>query len=161
MKPTLKTGLRRRFAYKVPASKTVPHTYPEAPEIASMPDVFATGYMIALMEWTSMQLLAPHLDAGEGSVDVSHIAATPVGMTVTVDVECVEIVGPRIAFTVKAHDGVDVIGEGRHQRFVVDWDKFKARLAIKAAKVGEWRMASGEQRMTSSESNGVGNHFLP
>jgi len=165
MKPTLKTGLRRRFAYKVPASKTVPHTYPEAPEIASMPDVFATGYMIALTEWTSMQLLAPHLDAGEGSVgvhvDVSHIAATPVGMTVTVDVECVEIVGPRIAFTVKAHDGVDVIGEGRHQRFVVDWDKFKARLAIKAAKVGEWRMASGEQRMTSSESNGVGNHFLP
>ena len=161
MKPTLKTGLRRRFAYKVPASKTVPHTYPEAPEIASMPDVFATGYMIALMEWTSMKLLAPHLDAGEGSVDVSHIAATPVGMTVTVDVECVEIVGPRIAFTVKAHDGVDVIGEGRHQRFVVDWDKFKARLATKAAKVGEWRMASGEQRMTSSESDGVGNHFLP
>jgi fluoroacetyl-CoA thioesterase len=161
MKPTLKTGLRRRFAYKVPASKTVPHTYPEAPEIASMPDVFATGYMIALMEWTSMQLLAPHLDAGEGSVDVSHIAATPVGMTVTVDVECVEIVGPRIAFTVKAHDGVDVIGEGRHQRFIVEWDKFKARLATKAAKVGEWRMASGEQRMTSSESNGVGNHFLP
>jgi len=93
MKPTLRTGLTHRFAYQVPASKTVPHTYPEAPEIASMPDVFATGFMIALMEWTCMQLLAPHLDAGEGSVgvhvDVSHVAATPVGMTVTVDVECV------------------------------------------------------------------------
>jgi fluoroacetyl-CoA thioesterase len=104
MKPTLKTGLTHRFAYKVPASKTVPHTYPEAPEIASMPNVFATGFMIALMEWTCMQLLAPHLDPGEGSVgvhvDVSHLAATPIGMTVTVDVECVEIVGPRIAFRV-------------------------------------------------------------
>jgi predicted thioesterase len=99
MKPTLKTGLAHRFAYKVPDSKTVPHTYPEAPEIASMPNVFATGFMVALMEWTCMQLLAPHLDSGEGSVgvhvDVSHVAATPVGMTVTVDVECVEVVGPR------------------------------------------------------------------
>jgi fluoroacetyl-CoA thioesterase len=88
-----------------------------------------------------MQLLAPHLDAGEGSVgvhvDVSHIAATPVGMIVTVDVECVEIVGPRIAFKVKAHDGADLIGEGRHERFVLEWDKFKARVAAKAEKVGQ------------------------
>jgi len=147
MKPTLRTGLTHRFAYKVPASKTVPHTYPEAPEIASMPNVFATGFMIALMEWTCMQLLAPHLDPGEGSVgvhvDVSHLAATPIGMTVTVDVECVEIVGPRIAFRVKAHDGADLIGEGRHERVVVEWDKFKARVTAKAEKVGEWRMASG------------------
>src|SRR5262249_23061321 len=141
MKPTLRTGLTPRFAYQVPASKTVPHTYPEAPEIASMPDVFATGFIIALMEWTCMQLPAPHLDGGEGSVgvhvDVSHTAATPVGMTVTVDVECVEIVGPRIAFKVKAHDGIDPIGEGRHQRFVVEWDKFSERVAAKAEKVGQ------------------------
>ena len=146
MKPTLRTGLTHRFAYQVPASKTVPHTYPEAPEIASMPDVFATGFMIALMEWTCLQLLAPHLDAGEGSVgvhvDVSHIAATPVGMIVTVDVECVEIVGPRIAFKVKAHDGADLIGEGRHERFVVSWDKFNARVAAKAKKAAELQMAA-------------------
>jgi fluoroacetyl-CoA thioesterase len=155
MKPTLKTGLTHRFAYKVPASKTVPHTYPEAPEIASMPNVFATGFMIALMEWTCMQLLAPHLDPGEGSVgvhvDVSHLAATPIGMTVTVDVECVEIVGPRIAFRVKAHDGADLIGEGRHERFVVEWDKFKARVAAKAEKVGEWPAAYREWRVASGE----------
>ena len=48
-------------------------------------------------------------------------------MTVTVDAECAEIVGRRIAFNVKAHDGVDLIGEGRHERFVVTWDKFNAR----------------------------------
>ena len=49
-----------------------------------------------------------------------------------VDVECLAVDGPRITFKVKAHDGVDPIGEGRHQRFVVAWDKFKARVAQKA-----------------------------
>jgi fluoroacetyl-CoA thioesterase len=103
-----------------------------------MPQVFATGFMVGLMEWTCMQLLAPHLDPGEGSlgvhVDVSHTAATPPGLTVTVDVECAAVDGPRITFKVKAHDGVDPIGEGRHQRFVVEWDKFTARVAQKAQK---------------------------
>ena len=141
MKPTLKPGMTHRFSYKVPENKTVPYTYPEAPEIASMPKVFATGNMIILMEWVCSQLLGPHLDAGEGSlgvhVDVSHLAATLPGMTVTVDVECAEIIGQRISFKVKAHDGIDLIGEGRHDRFVVLWDKFNARLANKAAKLAQ------------------------
>jgi len=97
--------------------------------------------MIVLMEWVCTQLLAPHLDPGEGSlgvhVDVSHLAATPIGMTVTVDVELVKVVGQRVAFKVKAHDGVDLIGEGRHERFVVVWDVFDARLAAKAAKLAQ------------------------
>jgi fluoroacetyl-CoA thioesterase len=146
MKPTLKPGLTHRFAYKVPENKTVPYTYPESPEIAAMPKVFATGFMIVLMEWTCTQLLAPHLDPGEGSlgvhVDVSHLAATLPGMTVTVDVEVSEIVGNRVGFKVKAHDGIDPIGEGRHERFVVAWDKFNARLAAKAKKVAELQLAS-------------------
>jgi fluoroacetyl-CoA thioesterase len=141
MQDTLKPGLTHRFSYKVPENKTVPYTYPEAPEIASMPKVFATGNMIVLMEWTCTQLLAPHLDPGEGSlgvhVDVSHLAATPPGMTVTVDAEVVQVAGNRVAFTVKAHDGIDPIGEGRHERYVVTWDKFNARVAAKAAKAKE------------------------
>src|ERR1700730_7407051 len=141
MKPTLKPGMTHRFSYKVPENKTVPYTYPESPEIAAMPKVFATGYMIVLMEWVCTQLLAPHLDSGEGSlgvhVDVSHLAATLPGMTVTVDVECSEVVGQRVSFKVKAHDGIDLIGEGRHERFVVMWDKFNARVATKAAKVAQ------------------------
>ena len=148
MKSTLKPGLTHRFAYKVPESKTVPYTFPEAPEVAAMPKVFASGFMIVLMEWTSMQLLTPHLDPGEGSLgvrfDVSHLAATPPGMTVTVDVELVAVTGQRLTFKVKAHDDVDPIGEGTHERFVVPWDKFNARLAAKVGKASEWRMASGE-----------------
>src|SRR5690348_18447910 len=97
MKSSLKAGLKHRFAYTVPMSKTVPFTYPEAPEIASMPKVFATAFMVVLMEWTCIQPMAPHMVAGEGSVGihvvVSHSAATPIGLTVTVDCECVEATG--------------------------------------------------------------------
>jgi fluoroacetyl-CoA thioesterase len=136
MKPTLQPGLTHRFVYTVPENKTVPHLYPEAADFQAMPDVFATGFMVGLMEWTCIQLMAPHLDAGEGSlgihIDVSHSAATPPGLTVTVEAECVEVKGRKISFRVRAHDGVDQIGEGRHERAVVAWDKFNARVAEKA-----------------------------
>jgi fluoroacetyl-CoA thioesterase len=136
MKRTLKPGLAHRFAYKVPLNKTVPDLFPDVAAFQAMPAVFATGFMVGLMEWTCMQLLAPHLDAGEGSlgihIDVSHLAATPPGFIVTVDAECLAVEGPRITFKVKAHDGLDAIGEGRHQRFVVALDKFNARVAEKA-----------------------------
>ena len=136
MKPTLKPGLTHRFAYRVPDDKTVPHLYPEVADFQTMPRVFATGYMVGLIEWVCMQAMAPHLDPGEGSlgvrVDVSHMAATPPGLTVTVDVECTKIEGKLISFEVKAHDGVDLIGEGRHQRFVTMWDRFNAKVAEKA-----------------------------
>lgn len=135
MKDTLKAGLSHRFEFTVPETKTVPHLYPEAPEFQAMPAVLATGFMVGLMEWTCMQLLAPHLDEGEGSlgvhVDISHQAATPPGLTVTVDAECLEVRGPRTRFHVRAHDGVDLIGEGRHERFILKWDRFNARVEEK------------------------------
>ena len=137
MKATLKAGLTHRFSYQVPAQKTVPHLYQEAPEFQAMPAVFATGFMVGLMEWTCIQLLAPHLDAGEGSlgthIDVSHMAATPAGLNVTVDAECTAVRGRRASFRVRAHDGVDMIGEGRHERAIVVWDRFNAKVAEKAA----------------------------
>ena len=138
MKPTLKPGLIHRFFYKVPVAKTVPHLYDESPELAAMPEVFATGFMVGLMEWTCVQLLAPHLDTGEGSlgvhIDVSHKAATPVGFTITVEAECVEVKGPRAKFAIKAHDGIDEIGFGIHERFIVTWDRFNKSVAAKTAR---------------------------
>ena len=137
MRATLKSGLTHRFTYQVPAQKTVPHLYQKAPEFQAMPAVFATGLMVGLMEWTCIQLLAPHLDAGEGSlgthIDVSHLAATPAGLNVTVDAECTAVRGRRASFRVRAHDGVDMIGEGRHERAIVVWDRFNAKVAEKAA----------------------------
>jgi len=141
MKPTVKPGLKHAFSYKVPENKTVPYTFPESPIIAQMPKVFATGFMIVLMEWTCTQLLSEHLDASEGSlgthVDVSHLAATPPGMTVKVDVEVLEVQGRKIVFKVSAHDGMDLIGEGRHERVVVMWDRFNAKVAEKTKAAAE------------------------
>lgn len=138
MKPTLQPGIKARFSYHVPVEKTVPHVYREAAEFQEMPQVFATGFMIALMEWTCVKALAPHLDPGEGSVgvhvDVSHDAATPVGFEVTVDVECTEVKGRKVWFEVRAHDGTDLIGEGYHQRFIVEWERFNKRMTDKAAR---------------------------
>lgn len=136
MKDTLKPGDKTQFSFRIPAEKTVPHLYPEAPEFREMPTVFATGFMVGLMEWTCLKVLAPHLDEGEGSlgvhIDVSHSAATVPGQTVTVDAECTAVNGRRVSFAVKAHDGIDVIGEGRHERMIVPWTRFVARVNEKA-----------------------------
>lgn len=138
MKDTLKAGIKASFSYTVPDNKTVPHLFHESREMKEMPEVFATGFMVALIEWTCIQALSSHLDAGEGSVgihvDISHDAATPPGMTVKVDVEATEVEGRKVWFSVRAHDGVDQIGEGYHQRAIVDWEKFNARVAKKQAK---------------------------
>ncbi len=141
MKPSLVNGLKHRFSYRVPVTRTVPHLYPDSPQLAAMPQVFATGFMVGLIEWTCMQLLEPHLEAGEGSlgvhIDVSHTAATPVGFTVTVEVECIELRGPRAKFKVRASDGVDEIGTGIHDRFIVRWDRFHRGLDAKNAQMPE------------------------
>lgn len=138
MKPTLQVGLKHSFAYEIPPTKTVPHVYDDSPELQGMPEVFATAFMVGLMEWTCMQLLKPHLEEGEGSlgvhIDVSHISPTPPGLTVTVETECVEVNGRRAKFKVRAHDGVDEIGAGLHDRFIVNWDRFERGLAAKQAK---------------------------
>jgi fluoroacetyl-CoA thioesterase len=97
--------------------------------------------MIVLMEWTCAQLIEPYFDEGEGSVgthvDVSHAAATPPGLNVTVDAELAEVRGRKLIFKVRAHDGMDLIGEGRHERVVVKWDSFNARVADKAKAASE------------------------
>lgn len=136
MKASLRPGLTHRFVYRMPETKTVPNLYPEAPDFLAMPNVLATGYFVGLLEWTCIQLLTPHLDAGEGSlgthIDISHTAATPPGLAITVDAEVTAVDGRKVSFKVTAHDGVDPIGEGRHERFVVVWDRFNAKVADKA-----------------------------
>ena len=136
MKPTLQIGATADHAFRIPAEKTVPYLYPEAHEFQLMPTVFATGFMVGLMEWTCLHILAPHLDDGEGSlgihINVSHMAATVPGQTVTVTAECTKVDGRRVTFNVKAHDGIDLIGEGEHVRMVVNWEKFEQRVNDKA-----------------------------
>jgi fluoroacetyl-CoA thioesterase len=136
MKPSLKPGLKHRLSFPVTERQTVPNFYPESPMFATMPAVFATGYMVGLFEWCCTELLNEHLDPGEGSlgihVNFSHLAATPPGLTVTVDAEVTGVDGKRVSFHVRGHDGVDLIGEGEHDRAIVNYEKFNQRAAEKA-----------------------------
>ena len=131
MKSTLLPGAKTEFSFRVPASKTVPNLYPEAHEFQQMPKVFATGFMVGLMEWTCLKVLESHLDEGEGSlgvhINISHLAATVPHQVVTVEAEVTKVDGRRVAFHVKARDEFDVIGEGEHERVIVTWDKFISR----------------------------------
>jgi fluoroacetyl-CoA thioesterase len=141
MKDTLQPGLTYRFAFGIPPSKTVPHLYPESALFQEMPEVLATGFMIGLVEWACIEALRPHLDwPREQSlgiyVNVSHLAATPPGLTVTVDVRLDRIEGRKLSFSVSAHDGIDKIAEGTHERFVIDAARFTAKLAEKSRAAG-------------------------
>ena len=134
--PTLQPGLRHEFTYRVPPDKTVPHLYPESPDFLVMPEVFATGFMVGLIEWTCIQLVNQHLDWPDEMtlgvhVDVSHEAATPPGLEVTTAVELTGVDGRLLEFAVEAHDGIDRIARGTHRRAIVDAARFAARTAAK------------------------------
>ena len=135
MKPSLVPGITHSHRFTVTEAKTVPGLYPESPDFVAMPKVFATGFMVGFIEWACLELLKPHLDEGEGSlgvhIDVDHRAATPPGMVVTADVEVTEVDGRKVSFRVTVRDEVEIIAEGTHQRFVVDWERFNAGLAEK------------------------------
>ena len=137
MKDTLKPGITHEFRFRLPDTKTVPALYPESPEFQEMPEVFATGFMVGFLEWACIDAIKPHLDwPNEQSlgthINVSHEAATPPGLEVTATVEVVAVEGRRVTFSVAAHDGVDLISKGRHERFVIDKAKFAAKVAAKA-----------------------------
>jgi fluoroacetyl-CoA thioesterase len=136
MKETLKPGIRYEHRFVVPSSKTVPALYPEAPEFLAMPEVFATGFLVGFLEWACIKAVIPHLDWPREQtvgthIDVSHEAATPPGLEVTAKVELIAVEGRKLIFTVEAHDGVDVISRGRHERFVIIKEKFDAKVGQK------------------------------
>ena len=138
MKDTLRPGIACTHVFAVPPSKTVPALYPEAEEFRVMPEVFATGFLVGLLEWACIKAVNPHLDAPREQtvgthIDISHEAATPVGFTVTARVELVAVEGKKLVFEVEAHDGKERIARGRHERFVIDRERFDARLAAKRA----------------------------
>jgi predicted thioesterase len=93
--------------------------------------VLATPRMIALMEESAYKCIDKYLEEGQSSVgtylDVKHLAATPVGMEVYAESEVTEVDGRRVVFSVKAYDEKGLIGEGKHERFIVFSGKFVAK----------------------------------
>lgn len=95
-------------------------------------DVFATPAMIALMEETAWKSVAPYLQPGESTVgtalDVRHLAATPVGLKVRCETELTQVDRRRLVFSVKVYDPFGLVGEGTHERFVIQYEKFMKKV---------------------------------
>lgn len=131
----LKLGLRHSETLVVSEALAVPAQARLFDPATEMPPVFATAQMIAFVEWTCVHALAPYLAPDQRSVgtkvEMTHTAATPVGMTVTADVELVEIKGRTLRFRVACRDEREPIGDGFHERTVIDNNRFTARLARK------------------------------
>lgn len=135
--PSLSTGLTFSRSLIVDESLSVPQVSPAFACFAEMPPVFATAYLVGFVEWTCIEALQPYLTPEQQTVGIqvnlSHSAATPVGMQVTAEVELVEIADKKLRFKVICRDELDVICEGTHERFIVDKNRFMERLARKQA----------------------------
>ena len=136
-KPTLRPGLAHSESILVTDRLIVPEMADYFTNFASMPPVFATAFMVGFVEAACIEALRPYLDASERTVgthvDVSHTAATPVGLTVTADVELVAVEGRKLRFKVACRDERDEICAGFHERFVIDQPRFLGKLAEKQA----------------------------
>ena len=131
----LKPGLRHTATLTVSTAHAVPAQRDLFGGDTEMPPVFATANMIAFVEWTCVAALAPYLGPDQRTVgtrvEMTHTAATPIGMKVTAEVELVAITDRTLRFKVACHDQKDPIGEGFHERTVIDHARFMARLARK------------------------------
>jgi len=123
-------GMSHELKIKTLPEHSARHFYP------NVPDVFATPYLGGLMERVSAELIDRHLQAGEQSVGISmdlrHMAATPLGMEVRIRTEVIAVEGRKLTFRLEAFDEVEKIGEATHERFIINTEKFNSRVSEKA-----------------------------
>jgi predicted thioesterase len=131
MKNTLQTGIAARREFPIDAARTIDFMGEEA-------RVYATPMLVRDIEVTCRELLLEHLEPGEDSVgtrvEIDHLAATLLGMKVTISATLAELKGRAAVFDVTATDGIDMICRGRHARFIANVEQVKQRLQQKRAK---------------------------
>jgi fluoroacetyl-CoA thioesterase len=134
----LAVGLRHSKSVTVTDDMTPAHLRSEPIRVLSTPD------MIRLIEQTAIEAVTPCLGPGQATVgtrvDIAHLAATPVGMTLTIAVELVEVDRRRLGFRVEVRDELDEAGKGTHERFIVDSAQRMPRLQDKLTR---WKAAAG------------------
>lgn len=125
----MKVGIKNRI------KKTVSNALTAKAMGSGRLDVFATPAMVAMMEEAAHTSVEAELEEGQGTVGtsmtVSHLAATPVGMEVTCESELIEVDGRKLVFEIKAMDEAGLIGEAKHERFIIDSEKFLAKTKAK------------------------------
>jgi fluoroacetyl-CoA thioesterase len=130
MKPTLLPGLKSQVEHRVVTQELLSSIYPGGPP------VFATPWLLSLMEQAAAEAIVEHLDPGESSVgygfEFHHLAPTPVGATVIATAEVKSIEKNMVTFAIEARDHADVVSRGTHVRAVIDMERFLRRLKRKA-----------------------------
>ena len=133
MKDTLKAGLTHSKTIEVDETRCIGFMGKEGA-------VYATPRMVSDVEYTCRDFLLQHLDEGEDSVgahvSIDHLAATPMGLKVTIEARLVEVDRRRVTFEFTVHDSIEQCGRGKHVRFVVEKAKSAERIAAKRAKAG-------------------------
>ena len=133
MKASLATGLSTKKELVVDEARCIGFMGKEGM-------VYATPRMVSDVEYTCRDFLLQHLDPGEDSVgahvSIDHLAATPLGLKVTVEAKIVEVDRRKVTFEFSVHDPLEQVGRGKHVRFVVETAKTRERLAAKRAKAG-------------------------
>jgi predicted thioesterase len=128
----MQLGIKGETKVKVNASNTA-----EAMKSGLLP-VFATPMMVAIMEDAAAKSVQPHLKEGQTTVgtlvSVKHLSATPEGMEVRAESELVEVDNRRLVFDVRAYDEKGLIGEGKHERFIIDAERFMEKTRAKTEK---------------------------
>jgi fluoroacetyl-CoA thioesterase len=134
-KSTLEPGLTHEATIAVTDALTVPKVSSAIEPFADMPSVFATAFMVAHVEATCIACIRAHLEDGEHSVgthvDVSHTAATRVGMNVTAKVRLTAVKGRMLTFAVEVRDDAGSIGSGAHKRAIIDVRRFLENVEAK------------------------------
>jgi fluoroacetyl-CoA thioesterase len=133
MRPSLKPGVTSTRTVEVDESRCIGFMGREAA-------VYATPRMVSDVEYTCRDMLLEHLDAGEDSVgahvSIDHLAPTPMGLSVSIEVRVAEVDRRKVVFAFSVRDPLEEVGRGRHVRFVVETAKTRERLAAKRAKAG-------------------------
>jgi predicted thioesterase len=133
MKSSLKAGLETKKSITVDEARCIGFMGKEGM-------VYATPRMVSDVEYTCRDFLLEHLDPGEDSVgahvSIDHLAATPLGLKVTIEAKIAEVDRRKVTFEFSVHDPVEQVGRGKHVRFVVETAKTRERLAAKRAKAG-------------------------
>ena len=130
MKSSLQPGVRAEARHRVVSQNLLSSLMPGAPA------VFATPWMLCVMETAAAEAIAPHLDAGEASVghgfEFHHVAPTPAGMMVVATAEITNVEGNMVTLSIEARDDLEVIGKGTHVRAVIDLERFNRRIKKKS-----------------------------
>lgn len=131
----LKSGIKFEQSIVVSEKLVVPAMSDFFAGFVDMPNVFATAFLVGFVEWTCVEALRLYLSSDERTVgthiNLSHTAATPIGLKVTAEVELVEVEGRKLRFKIICRDEIEIISEGFHERFIINYNKFMERVEKK------------------------------